>query len=751
MKPTCWLLPLLLAAGGNASWAAEPSDSEFFEKHVRPVLVEQCLSCHGPKKQKSSLRVDSRTALLQGGDTGPALVPGQPEKSLLLQAVRQAGELKMPPKGKLSDQDVENLTVWVRKGAPWPETAGKDTNRTPTVAEVRARHWAFQPVRQPAIPAVQDAKGGRNPIDAFVLAGLKTKGMPPSPLADRRTLIRRATFDLHGLPPTPEEVEAFVSDPAPDAFNRLLDRLLASPRYGERWGRHWLDVARYADTKGYVFQEERRYPFSYTYRDYVIRAFNEDLPYDQFLLQQLAADQLPLGEDRKPLAALGFLTLGRRFLNNVHDIIDDRIDVTMRGLQGLTVGCARCHDHKYDPIPSRDYYSLYGVFASSIEPKDQPLLGAPEPTEEYRKFEEELKKREQVVAEFQEKHKAELSARNRKFRDELRNLQKKVEEWKVSSPGSPPRAMALVDASSPVTPQVFRRGNPNNRGESVPRQYLEVLAGPERQPFRKGSGRLELAQTIASKENPLTARVMVNRVWMLHFGQGLVRTPGNFGLRGDPPTHPELLDFLARSFMDQGWSIKNLHRLIMTSAVYQQASDDNPSGLSLDPDNRLLWKMNRRRLELEALRDSLLAAAGRLDLKMGGKGVDILTAPFSTRRTVYGFIDRQNLPGFFRTFDLASPDASTPQRHNTTVPQQALFLMNSPFAIEQARAFVNRPDVTALAKDEMKIDRLYRLAFGRPATREEVQLGLRFLKGSAEAWVEYGQVLLLSNEFAFVD
>ncbi len=542
----------------------------------------------------------------------------------------------------------------------------------------------------------------------------------------------------------------------------LIDRLLASPRYGERWGRHWLDVARYADTKGYVFQEERRFPYAFTYRDYVIRAFNEDLPYDQFILQQLAADQLPLGDDHRPLAAMGFLTLGRRFLNNVHDIIDDRIDVTMRGLQGLTVACARCHDHKYDPIPSKDYYSLYGVFASSEEPKDQPVLGTPEMTEEYRKFDEELKNRQQVVAEFKEKNKTELAARNRKFRDQLRDLEKKVEQWKVSGPGSPPRAMSLKDMPNPFNPQVFLRGNPNNRGERVPRQYLEVVAGPQRKPFVKGSGRLELAQTIASKDNPLTARVMANRIWMHHFGQGLVRTPGNFGLRGEPPTHPELLDFLARSFMDQGWSVKKLHRQIMTSAAYQQTSDDNPSGLAADAENRLLWKMNRRRLELEAIRDSLLAVAGHLDLKMGGKAVDIVSAPFSTRRTVYGFIDRQNLPALFRTFDLASPDTSTPQRHNTTVPQQALFLMNSPFVVEQARALVARADVTARAKDEAKIDHLYRLTFGRPAAADEIALGLQFLKeaqsappgkagANLPAWVQFGQVLLLSNEFAFVD
>jgi mono/diheme cytochrome c family protein len=760
MRATYLLAALLVLTSILAVRAAEPPATpqglEFFEKHVRPVLVENCQSCHGAKKQQGGLRLDSRSALLKGGDNGPAVVVSEPDKSLLLQAVRQEGERKMPPKTKLSAPAIDALAQWVRLGAPWPEAA---IPASPGVAEVRGRHWAFQPIKNPTPPTLKDAQGVSNPIDAFIRHGLEGKGLKPSRQADRRTLIRRATFDLLGLPPTPEEVTAFENDPAPDAFARLIDRLLASPRYGERWGRHWLDVARYADSKGYVFTEERRYPYAYTYRDYVIRSFNEDLPYDQFIVQQLAADLLPQGEDKRPLAALGFLTLGRRFLNNPHDIIDDRIDVTMRGLQGLTVACARCHDHKFDPIPTRDYYSLYGVFASSNEPKDLPLILSPAATEEYRKFETELKQREQVAAEYRQAHKAELEAKNRKFEDELRKLQKKVDEWKVTGPGSPPRAMVLNDNVSPFQPAVFQRGNPNKRGEQVPRQYLEVLAGPQRKPFMQGSGRLELARTIASKDNPLTARVMVNRVWMLHFGHGLVRTPGDFGLRGDAPTHPELLDWLAYQFVDQGWSIKKLHRLILLSATYQQVSEDNATGRGLDTENRLLWKMNRKRLELEPLRDALLTAAGRLDLTMGGPPVDILARPFSTRRTVHGFIDRQNLPGIFRTFDFASPDASTQQRHTTTVPQQALFLMNSPFVVEQAKAFVARADVTGLGGDEARIDRLHRLAYGRPADPEEIALGLKFLKAVAtpdkgtklSAWEQYGQVLLLANEFAFVD
>ena len=755
MRLPTWLalFTLLLPA---TTLAATPGE-EFFEKHVRPVLVDNCQQCHNKLKTRGDLRLDSREALLRGGQTGPAIIAGNPEKSLLIQAIHHSGDLKMPPKNKLNAEQIEALTQWVKAGAPWPKSAADAIGLSP-VAEVRAKHWAFQPVKAPPLATVKDQTWARNPVDTFILASLEAKALKPSPAADRCTLIRRVTFDLHGLPPTPEEVEAFVQDTDPNAWARLIDRLLASPRYGERWGRYWLDVARYADSKGYVFTEERRYPYAYTYRDYVIRSFNEDLPYDQFLKQQLAADLLPLGDDNHSLAAMGFLTVGRRFLNNTPDIIDDRIDVTMRGLQGLTVACARCHDHKFDPIPTKDYYSLYGIFASSTEPKELPLLKNYPPTPEFAAFDAELKKRLAKVTEYRAKHKAELDKKNRKFEDELRNLEKKVEEWKVTSPGSPPRAMVLNDLPQPVQQVVFLRGNQHNHGEKVARQFLEVMSDHPRHEFTKGSGRLELAMAIASKDNPLTARVLVNRVWQHHFGKGLVRTPGDFGTRGEAPTHPALLDFLAHTFMEQGWSIKKLHRQILLSSTYQQVSDDNTYGEAIDPENRLLWKMNRQRLALEPLRDSLLYVAGRLDTTIGGPPVDILKEPFVPRRTVYGFIDRQNLPGLFRTFDFASPDSSTPQRHQTTVPQQALFLMNSPFVVEQAKALATRKDVESLPRDEARIQRLHALLYGRKAAPDEVQLGQEFLASARssqgnglEPLAQYAQVLLLANAFAFID
>jgi hypothetical protein len=668
------------------------------------------------------------------------------------------------------------ITEWVKLGAPFPDATQAHADPM-TSAKT---HWAFQPVRDHPIPAAKSVPEGANPIDWFVAAKLETKGLRHSPPAERRTLIRRAYFDLIGLPPPPAAVDAFVNDSAPDAFERVVDHLLASPQYGERWARYWLDIARYSDTKGYVFQEDRNFPYAYTFRDYVIRSLNEDKPYNQFLVEQIAADKLPLGEDKRPLAAMGFLTLGRRFLNNQADIIDDRLDVVTRGMMGLTVACARCHDHKYDPIPAKDYYSLYGVFASCSEPKELPLIGEVERTEESQAYEAELAKREKALADFVTARRTgrvaavmaaagagavrgEQAPRllNRADRNETSKLQRRVDQYKASSPFAPPRAMVLRDNPRPFDPYVFVRGNQGNRGPNVPRQMLEITAGATRKPFTDGGGRLEFARAVASPDNPLTARVIVNRVWLHHFGKGLVTTPSDFGTRADPPSHPELLDWLARRFVtDDGWSLKKLHRRIVLSATYRQASTRRPELDQVDPENRLLGRTNRRRLDFEALRDAVLSAAGQLDtVKVGGRSVDLFKAPYPKRRSVYGFIDRQNLPGTLRAFDFASPDQHTPQRFQTTVPQQALFLMNNPFIVEQAKALAARPEVATAATTEARVTALYRVAFGRTPTPEEVDLARAFVKSAAwsvltaklSPWEQYAQVMLASNEFAFVD
>jgi hypothetical protein len=891
--------------------ADDPASLEFFENKIRPILVDNCYSCHSQQsaKVKGGLLLDSRDGLLKGGDTGPAIKPGDLEQSLLIKAVRYTDDnLRMPPKNKkLAAAQIANLETWVKMGAPDPRVTQAGVAKAETIRDKARTHWAFQPIREPKVPAVRNKRFVRTPVDNFILARLEAAKLTPSPMADKHTLIRRATFDLTGLPPTPEEVAAFEADKSPEAFARVVDRLLASPRYGERWGRHWLDVARYADTKGYVFEEDRHYPYSYTYRDYVIRSFNEDLPYDQFIKEQIAADLLPGAADKRSLAALGYLTLGRRFVNNINDIIDDRIDVVCRGMMGLTVACARCHDHKFDPIPARDYYSLYGVFASSTEPAEEPLLGIEAPQKAREEYLAEHNKRVEERDKFRHEKERAMAAQLRSqagdylfasyearqstnkpdvesvarmhkldpdmlrrwmaavddwrksqqsifapwfafaaltekdfpakareiaqkfganqdaalpinplvaqafardppasmkdvaerygtvftnvdkrwqdaqavtnepaiqaFPDQpqealrqilyakdapanippsefgrlydvptaqkLRELQRHIEELDATSPGAPPRAMALVDRPDPHDTHIFIRGNSDNQGPEAPREFLEVLSGPNRKPFQKGSGRLELAEAIASRDNPLTARVLVNRVWTHHFGSALVATPSDFGLRSEPPTHPELLDYLAARFMDGGWSIKNLHRLIMLSGAYQQSSDNNAACVKVDPNNQLLWRMNRQRLEFEAMRDTLLAVSGKLDLTPGGHAVDI-TAPASTRRTVYGYVDRQNLPDLFRAFDFASPDTSSPRRFYTTVPQQALFLMNSPFVIEQAKSFVERPDFKSESTDQQRLHLLYQLAFQRDPSREEIEWAGQFIHTPATAFEAAG-------------
>jgi len=918
------------SAQGAEDPKPDPDAVAFFETSVRPVLVESCQSCHGPDKQWSDLRVDSREALLKGGALGPAIEPGNPEESLLIQALAhdEDGEVQMPPKEKLPDAAIQALTRWVAMGAPWGESAPEGA------PDPDKPHWAFQPLQEATPPEVQDRSWVQTPIDAWILAGLERAGMTPSPAVDRRTLIRRATIDLLGVPPTLAEIEAFENDPAPDAFAKVVDRLLASPLYGERWGRHWLDVARYADTKGYVFQEERRYPFAFTYRDYVVDAFNNDLPFNQFIIEQIAADQLPEDGDTRRLAAMGFLTVGRRFLQDRHEIIDDRIDLVGRGLLGLTIACARCHDHKFDPIPTDDYYSLYGVFASSIEPAELPRIkgrgddDSAEVQEFERKLEEARKapgeyraarlaeaandirgraslylsaarelgfdgraqglderagrdelsptllrfvirtwttkvdadesdknpvlapwrlykalpedqfaeKAGEVLVQLEERSKAEpgsihplvlealreakptdmdqvaagyaallgrLEERTRERegdepldeadweslrlalhgeggaltlppnadrfllniaeRQEITRLNTAIEQINLEASAKIPRAMVMNDAPKPVDPHVFIRGNAGRPGKVVPRQFLEILSGPDRQPFQKGSGRLELAEAIVNTARPLTARVIVNRVWAWHFGRGLVDSPSDFGVQSDPPSHPELLDDLALGFLADGWSIKGLHRRIMLSSVYQQQSELREDCQEKDAENRLLWRFNRQRLDFESLRDSILAVAGSLDTTQGGPSVVLDGSSMPPRRTIYGFIDRQNLDGDYRSFDFATPDVSSPRRFVTTVPQQALFLMNSPFVQGQAK------HLAAAIEDEMgqasgdvdtaaAVGRLYERVLGRDPDANELTRASAFVErpgaraeDSLPPLAQLAQVLMLTNEFLYVD
>ncbi len=599
---------------------AADDTGDFFERRIRPLLLEKCIECHGPSKQENEIRLDRRSDVLTGkAGEAPLITPGTPETSRLLQVLAHAeDDIRMPPTGKLDDLQIDALRQWIADGAIWPETVDLEVEARRRLERWRD-HWAFQPPTQPDLSSKPETESA---VDFFVRRKLESQGLTRSIPADTHTLVRRLSFALTGLPPQSSDLNS--ADTARDNGSWIdwkteyIDRLLASEQFGERWGRYWLDVARYADTKGYMFTEDREYPDAWRYREWVIRSLNRDMPYDEFLKRQLAADRMSGADDPAQLAAMGYLTLGRRFLNNPHDIIDDRIDVVTRGMLGLTASCARCHDHKFDPIPTADYYSLYGIFASSDEPKNEPST------------------------------------------------------------------LRMIDRAQPVDPVIFLRGSPGNRGDAVPRRFLTALSKPDAAAYTNGSGRLELADSIADRANPLTGRVAVNRVWLHLFGRGLVDSPSDFGVRTDPPTHPELLNYLTLAFMEHNWSQKFLIREIVSSETWQQQSDRRPDAEAVDPENRLLARMNRTRLDFESQRDAVLAVSGRLNQSIGGPSSDINSDPDSGRRTIYARIDRQNLPGLFRTFDLASPDAHTPKRFQTTIPQQALFQLNSPFVMNRS-------------------------------------------------------------------
>jgi hypothetical protein len=801
MKQVTLLIAILLAASFSRAAELSRSQIEFFENKIRPVLANNCYKCHSQnaEKVKGGLRLDTREAVLAGGNTGPAVVPGNPDKSLLIQAVRYTNpDLQMPPKGeKLTEAQVADLVAWVKMGAPDPRVA---TIAQKNWVDPNKKHWAFQPVQKPAIPEVKEASWAKTEIDKFILAKLEEKGLKPNPTADKRTLIRRATYDLIGLPPSPSEVQDFLNDDSPQAFEKVVQRLLDSPHYGERWGRHWLDTARYSDTKGEIRRqrEDPNYPFAWTYRDYVIRSFNEDKPYNVFIIEQLAAEKLPASSmNPSNLAALGFLTIGERFMGMPHDIINDRIDVVTKGFLGLTVTCARCHDHKFDPIPTKDYYSLHGIFASCREPDIEPVISKIENTAEYQDY---YKQRTGLATDKKELEEKLRELRRKRDREGLRQLQRQVREnvtkvarLEMSHAGAPARAMVLEDMPVPRNSPVFIRGEAENKGPIVPRRFLEVLSGPNRPAFTSGSGRLQLAHAIVDKNNPLTARVMVNRIWLHHFGEGIVTTPDDFGTQSEPPSHPELLDYLATQFVEGGWSIKKMHKAIMLSSVYQQSSANNPRYAQIDPFNRLLWRANIHRLEFEPLRDALLAVGGTLDRAQFGRPVLLNREPYPTRRTIYGFVDRENVAEVLFNFDFANPDMTTGKRHETTVPQQALFFMNSPLVVEQAKKLVERSDFQALSDERSRIVLLYQLIYQRPPRPDEVKLGLEFIsqepsqervavvsndkrpkaplreqvkaemqrrrggenafrvRAPLSAWEEYAHALFQANEFTFVN
>ena len=776
----------------------------FFETRSRPLLADNCYPCHGPDKQKSNLRLDSWEGILRGGASGtPPVVAGQPEKSLLIRAVRHQDDmLKMPPKRRLSDRQIAALTRWVQMGVPYPENSsieGGETGR---------KFWAFQPQADPPLPAVKDVAWARTSLDRFVLAQLEANGLRPTPPADRRTLIRRATFDLTGLPPTSREIEAFLADASPDAFSRVVDRLLVSPAYGERWGRHWLDIARYADSNG--LDENVAHGNAWRYRDYVVAAFNRDKPYDQFLLEQLAGDLLPSGPDsavrHERLIATGFLSLGPKVLAEVDekkmemDIVDEQIDTVGRSLLGLTLGCARCHDHKFDPITTEDYYALAGIFKSTKTMEnfakvarwyENPLATESELARKAEhdrqvarqkgviqkriaRADEELKSRLKTGAELptnpETMYPEETRAELKRLREELVRLEKSAPKM--------PSAMGVTEGTVADT-SVHLRGSHLKLGKLAPRRVPRILAGSHPPAFdSKQSGRLQLAQWLVRRDHPLTSRVMINRIWRWHFGQGLVRTPDNFGKLGERPTNPALLDWLANRFMEGGWSIKAMHRQIMLSATYQMSSTHDPRAAERDPDNRLHWRANVRRLEVEAIRDALLAVSGLLDRTMGGSLLGVKNRDYlfdhtsrdatrydTSRRSLYLPVIRNHLYDVFQLFDAPDATVLNGDRATTTVAPQALFMMNSDLVARMSERLAVSLLADPKADDASRIRRLYEKAYGRPATGEETAKARDFvgaceheLRGSepdagkrrAQAWACLCQVVVAANEFNYI-
>lgn len=778
------LLSVAIGGDGVAGIVDKPTFTaeqlEFFESRIRPVLVEHCYECHSTDaaELQAGLYVDSRDALLQGGESGSAVVAGKPSESLLIAAVKyEDGE--MPPDRKLEQRQIDALSKWVEMGAPWPEatstpgvpvTAGAKDWSTFDWKAAQASHWAWQPVRRPVIPPITDSElTGQvaNPIDHFVNVRRSQEGLRAAPLAAPHLLARRIYVDLVGIPPTPEQAESFVAAVAVDhqrAVGSLVDELLGSPMYGQRWGRHWLDVARFSDGRGGFLEGDKPLDEAWRYRDWVVDALNRDLPINEFIRLQIAGD---LSGDPSQAIATGFFALGPIYQSDGGDpdgiaqaraeTLDDRIDILSRGLLGVTGSCARCHDHKFDPIPQQDYYSLAGIFNNSS--KHNVPLAPDEAVEQFTDHQTAVGDLKREIKRF----KKFTNKKNRKSKNEpsaealaqLEQWKAKLAELQKNAPPAYETAHALHDTGSEDM-KVALRGNLLKTGDIAPRRFLRVISGADPVRFIKGSGREELAATVVDPQNPLTSRVFVNRIWQHHFGAGLVRTPSNFGTLGESPTHPELLDWLTSEFVDQGWSLKTLHRLIMTSATYQLGGNYLEESFNIDGDNRYLWRMAPRRMEVEAWRDSLLAVTGELDPSLGGPSHPNITE--TNRRTLYAKVGRNGdafaSDVFLRLFDFPLMRATIAQRPSSIVPQQFLFLINSSFMVERAKKLVGRLQEECHS-DEDRIQLAYEYLYARSPEPKELKIGLQFLSMTGDEnglsrWDRYAQVLLSSNEFMFV-
>ena len=798
---------LLIACSGFAidTSAAGVADSnsagnEFFEKKIRPTLVNECYKCHAAtsEKIKGNLQVDSLDGLLSGGDTGPAIVPGDPDASLLMKVIKRVDkDTAMPPKKELSKDVVNDFATWIKMGAPWPGHAEKSKDDF-TAANaggpaskydaLKKELWSWQAIAAVRIPKVESSSWVHNDIDRFILKALEDKGLKPSLPADKLTLLRRATYDLTGLPPTSAEIDAFSSDTSADAFAKVVDRLLASPRFGERWGRHWLDVARYAESTG--MSRNYVYFYAWRFRDYVIKSFNTDKPFNTFISEQLAGDLMPyqnIPDRDEKLIATGFLSIGTKDLVEKNrrlyemNVIDEQIDATTRAFLATTVACARCHDHKFDPIPTAEYYSLAGIFGST---EDMPGM------------DHKVKKAKQYDYSKYLKLSGHTEAENKDSSDDLTTIKnatpvekvKKIKALKdkISSPtAAPAKHFAMGVTEGRVGDgHILIRGEVDHLGPTVHRGFLNIPCMTNAHPVsNKQSGRLELAQWITDPQNPLTTRVAVNRIWSHLFGFGIVRSVDNFGLTGERPSNPELLDHLASQFMNDGWSTKKMVRQIMLSATYQQASTFDRAKFTVDPENTMLWRMNQRRLEAEAIRDGVLAASGKLTLvpptasfamnlpeipidiakRLGNMGNKMSNFVF---RSVYLPIYRNEVPEGLEVFDMADPNAVDGRRDVTTVAPQALYMMNSGFILTQSKAMVERLANSGAKTDSARIDLAYKLSIGRLASSAEKDRALTFvnnavrdargrgeelIKAQTTAWSSLCQALFASAEFRYLN
>ena len=808
-------LAVFVVLHGATVCANSLANTEFFEKQVRPILVQSCYECHGPDSEEGEggLRLDSLPGMLRGGQLGAAIVPGEPDRSLLIHAVSHDPTVSaMPPDSRLERTEIAALRRWIEMGARWPETElpTPTTHRSSKgdfeLTDEDRAFWAFVAPRRTPVPEVRDPNWSGNPIDAFVWAGLKAAGLKPAPGVHRRRLIRRATLDLHGLPPTPAEVDAYLKDTSPGAFDRVIDRLLASPRYGERWGRHWLDVARYSDSNG--MDDNIAYADAWRYRDYVIASFNADKPYDRFVAEQLAGDLLTGWGDpnrSESIIATTFLMLGAKMpsaddpIKQQLDIVDEQLDTACRAFMAITMGCARCHDHKFDPLSMRDYYALAGIFRSTrsmlgyrVDSKfNLTSLEGRSQNEQLARIEVQLDVHDDALVNGNKINMSPAQrARHTQARDEALRKMTAMQT-----------AMAVEDGSIEDMP-ILLRGNHLTPATVVPRGMPEILrADVPGQIGPPESGRRELAEWLARPSHPLTARVMVNRIWQWHFGQGIVRSVDNFGRLGERPDNQPLLDWLSLRFIEFGWSVKQMHRLMMTSSSYRMSVDFNAQAAAIDSGNRLLWRMNRRRLEAEVIRDSVLAVGGLLNLKMGGSLLPIPNHKIMTgseiqqcndthqqpRRTVYLPVIRSGLHEFLKTFDFPDPAVLTGQRNITTVAPQALFMMNSPLVSTASRQLAQHlkphlrresprpsrsstrswhsPVVSSQSEDrEAGVVQAYEIILSRPPTQNEVGHWLNFFErrheleqndpvdareDSLTAWESLCRVLLSSNEFVY--